>query len=107
MGNTKKGSGIVSETGKYIILNPTQGPTGEEGVLAPRLSALEGTTVGFVNNGKRNSEVFLRSLLEQVQLRYNLKEVVWIDKENASKPLSDETLQRLKSCQLVVTGVGD
>lgn len=101
----------MDRKGKFIVLDPTAGSTADSGDgggrLAPRLPTLENKTLAVVNNGKRNSDVFLRYLLEGIQRRYNLKDVIWIDKDNPSRPMPDETLQRLKSGHAAVAGVGD
>lgn len=93
-------------TDKVIVLDPTEGPVETENVLAPRLSDVKGRKIAFINNGKRNSDVFLSALAEEFRENH-LAEVVWFDKKNPSLPFPDAMLDQLKSCHAVVAGVGD
>ncbi|GAX90614.1 hypothetical protein [Effusibacillus lacus] len=97
----------MNNSGKFIVLDPTESPARADQHTATRLDTLEGKVLAVVNNGKRNSDVFLRALLDEIQSRFNLKEVIWVDKTNVSLPMPPETLQRLRSCEAVISGVGD
>ncbi|CAM3844806.1 hypothetical protein GCM10009865_04820 [Aeromicrobium ponti] len=93
-------------TDKVIVLDPTEGPVETENHLAARLSDVSGKRVAFINNGKRNSDVFLSALAEEFRENHHA-EVVWFDKKNPSLPFPDALLDQLKSCHAVVAGVGD
>lgn len=97
----------MNQTDRFVVLDPTEGSAASDSVAAARLSTLDGKVLAVVNNGKRNSDVLLAGLLEQVKQQYNLKDVLWVDKTNASLPIPDETLQRLRSADAVIAGVGD
>lgn len=97
----------MSDKGKYVVLNPTEGPIGVEIPLVTRLHSFDGIKLGILNNGKRNSDVFLKGLLQGIKEKYKIQDVIWIDKVNGSKPIEDETIHRLKECRAIITGVGD
>lgn len=90
-----------------IVLNPTTESNKSETSLAPRLSTLEGKVLGVVNNSKRNSDVFIKHLVNKIKDSYNLKDVIWINKRNPSLPMDDNVLQQLKLTHAVIAGVGD
>lgn len=96
----------MNSADKFIVLDPTEGPVESENSLAPRLSEVNGKRIAFINNGKRNSDVFLSALAEEFRERYRA-EVVWFDKKNPSLPFPEAMLDQLKSCHAVVAGVGD
>lgn len=97
----------MSDREKYVVLNPTEGSSIAAGKLAERLSTLNGKVLGVISNGKRNSDVFMQHLLTNVQKKYDLKEVIWIDKINASLPIPHDVLEQLNSTQALLSGVGD
>ena len=51
------------------VLHPAAEDTARRHVLAPRLSALKGTTVGLIDNHKRNADQPYRSALHRLDLR--------------------------------------
>jgi len=93
--------------GPFIVLNPAQESTVSSEKTANRLTTLDDKVLAVVNNGKRNSDVILQTLLAQLQQSYKLKDVIWIDKKNASLPVTDVMLEQLQSCHAVIAGVGD
>lgn len=93
--------------GPFIVLNPAQESTVAEEKMADRLTSLDHRVLGVINNGKRNSDIFLQHLLGLIQQRHDLKDVIWIDKKNASLPMTNVTLEQLQSCHAVIAGVGD
>ncbi|GAX90642.1 hypothetical protein [Effusibacillus lacus] len=98
--------------GQFVVLHPAhesnEKNNSESGSsMAERLESLENKVIAVINNGKRNSDVFLKWLCEQIQSRYPVKQIVWIDKSNPSLPLQNEVLWQLRSCHAVIAGVGD
>lgn len=89
------------------VLDPTEGATEVQTEMAPRLESLSGKVLGIVNNSKWHSDLFLRALQEAIQEKVQLQDVVWIEKGNASLPMTDAMLEQLKACHAVVSGVGD
>ncbi len=91
---------------KMVVLDPTEGPVEAENHLAPRLSEVDGKRIVFINNGKRNSEVLLSALAEELKRRHRL-EIIWIDKKNPSLPFPEAMLEQLRSSHGVIAGIGD
>lgn len=92
---------------RFVVLSPVETQSIVSKKTATRLHSLEGKVLGIINNGKMNSDVFLRALVKQVRTRYRLQGVIWVDKINASGPMTPEMLERLKGAHAVVAGVGD
>ena len=89
-----------------VVLDPTNDPIEMQTQWAQRLSSINGSILGVIDNGKRNSQQMLRSLVEALREKYSF-EVVWIHKKNASLPMPAVLLEQLKSCHAVVSGIGD
>ena len=99
---------MVIEATKLTILDPTVQALPNSTSLAPRLQSLDGTVVGLLVNGKRNSDELLRSVYSLLQDTYQFKGVVELNKRDVSRPapqhIIDELLER---CDLVITAIGD
>lgn len=99
----------MDQQGIYIVLDPTQGSnkTEHDGIMAKRLNTLDGKVLSVINNGKTNSDVFLQKIIDLVKQKYNLKDVIWVAKTNASLPVTDSMIKKLKASQAVISGIGD
>ncbi|HET7629399.1 MAG TPA: hypothetical protein VFK44_13580 [Bacillales bacterium] len=90
------------------VLDPTNERSITESSKVERLSTLKGKIVGFVDNGKRNSDVVLKMIAEELKERYRLKDIVFIRKPSSSHQIPYGDATRLKkACDAVVTGIGD
>lgn len=90
------------------IFDPTVPPDRAEAGLAPRLSALDGTVLGLLANGKVNADRLLDLVRKQLEARYRVREVVTRAKPNASRVAEPEVLRDLAArCDAVVTAIGD
>jgi hypothetical protein len=87
-----------------IVLDPTAQPVSARAHLAPRLADLAGRTVGFLDNGKPNSDRFLALLGAPDTVAATLPRRKPSIGRLAPPDLVDELADR---CDLVVTGVGD
>ncbi|MQA83825.1 MAG: hypothetical protein GEV03_04095 [Streptosporangiales bacterium] len=75
---------------------------------APRLTSLEGVTVGLLDNYKANAERFLGFVGKLLQERHGVAELVPMGKEALSKPAPAELIAGLAArSHLIVTGIGD
>ena len=88
-------------------------PTGESELasvdtLAPRLSTLEGTTVGLLDNGKPNGEVLLAEIGAYLQREHGVREVLPYTKAYFGTPVEPTLIQRiLATCNFAVAAIGD
>ena len=90
------------------VLDPTAEPVPEEAIIAPRPETLNGTVLGLLANGKRNSDVLLEMVHEVLADRYEFKEVVARNKGNASRPCPVDMMEELaERCDIVITSSGD
>jgi hypothetical protein len=89
------------------VLDPTNGaaPVETEALARPR--TLAGLVVGYLDNGKPNSDRFLDLLAARLQTE-GVQDVVRARKPSIGRLAPPETLDALAaSCDVVVTGVGD
>ena len=92
----------------YTLVNPTT-----EAVVAPfngarRLPTLAGTKLGIIDDSKRNADVLLEELAEVLRTRYEISEIKWHRKPNASRPADPEAIKDLaQACDSVIIAIGD
>ena len=98
--------GITTDV--VTVLHPATEDVAEPQCLAPRLSSLQGTTVGLIDNRKRNANVYLEALGHLLQDRYGVLQVVTYRKISQSLPTPDEVLDQLASeCDAIIYAVAD
>jgi len=92
---------------KFLLVDPTQQPTGLAVTLAPRPDDLRGLRLGLMENTKANAaglldevEAFLRTDLQPAAVnRYSVP---------ATFPAADEMLDRIAAeCDIVIEAIGD
>lgn len=91
----------------FDVLDPTNEKSAGETRLAPRLSSLDGKTIGIVTNEKEGTKGYFRHLDRLLRSELGVKDVVWCPKTNYSAPAGPEVLSQMKRWDAVVTGVGD
>ena len=75
---------------------------------APRLSGLEGKTIGILENGKLNAMEMLREVADLFVQRHGCVIRAVYSKSNASAPAPSATLDRAASeVDFLITGLGD
>ena len=90
------------------LLHPAAEDLAQKQSLAPRLSDLQGTTIGLIDNHKRNADVFLAELGRVFQEEYGVSKVVSYKKASQSMPTPDEVLDQLaEECDAIVHAVAD
>ena len=83
-------------------------PAAEDVAEPQRLSSLQGTTVGLIDNHKRNANIYLEALGHLLQDRYGVSHVVTYRKVSQSMPTPDAVLDQLASeCDAVIHAVAD
>jgi len=76
--------------------------------MAPRPRALDGLTVGLLNNGKLNADRLLDGFYRALEGRYRLAGTVHHKKEMPSRRFDSQVMEDVaRRCQLAITAVGD
>jgi hypothetical protein len=95
-------------TDVVTVFHPAAEDMAEPQHLAPRLSGLQGRTVGLIDNHKRNANVYLEALGRLLQARYGVTEVVTYRKISQSLPTPDAVLDQLvRTCDAIIHAVAD
>ena len=90
------------------VLDPTVSPLEEKTLLADRPETLDGSIVGLLANGKRNSEELLEYVYEILKEKHNLGVMISDNKGNASRPCPVDLLNDMaEKCDVVITASGD
>ena len=89
------------------VLDPTAGEAPATGKPAPRLTTLEGKTVGFISNGKEGTKGFFAHLDRILREEHGVAKVVARTKSNYSAPADAHIVDEVRRWQAVITGVGD
>lgn len=96
------------ETTKLLVLNPVVEPLQAHAEMAHRSESLDGMTVGLLSNGKRNADILLEHIVALMAEHYQIKDVVAMNKGNASRPCPDDMAQELlEKCDILMTATGD
>ena len=99
---------MVGVTQSTTVLHPAAEDVAEKHRLAPRLSSLQGKTVGLIDNHKRNANVYLEEMERLLQAHYSVARVVTYRKISQSMPTPDEVLDQLASeCDVIIHAVAD
>ena len=90
------------------VLHPGAEDAARKFELAPHLSDLKGTTVGLIDNHKRNADVYIAELSRVLQEEYGVSKVVTYRKASQSIPTPDDVLDSLAAeCDAIVHAVAD
>jgi len=89
-------------------LNPVQEAEIVPARLAPRLTSMEGITLGLLSNGKTNADKLLEMIAGELGAVARLNGVVSKRKGSAGNNCPPDLLEdMLEKCDAVVTGLGD
>ncbi|MDG2112011.1 MAG: hypothetical protein P8N02_05290 [Actinomycetota bacterium] len=89
------------------LLDPSHEQRAVQGEPAPRLTTLQGKTLGVISNGKENTVPFFDLLATALQRDHGVAEVVRRVKINYSAPAEDELMAEAMGWDAVLSGVGD
>ncbi|MGO9057248.1 MAG: hypothetical protein ACLQU2_07645 [Candidatus Binataceae bacterium] len=88
------------------ILDPTGFDSQPQKAMAPRLSTLQGKTIGLLDIGFPNGNVFLDRVEEVLKTRYGVSEVIRKAKPSPARPAKPEVRKELiDDCDAIVEGV--
>ena len=68
-------------TVNYTLINPTTTAKVPDFNGAQRIPTLAGTTLGIIDDSKRNADVLLEELAEVLINRYEISNVIWHKKQ--------------------------
>ena len=91
----------------FEILDPTHEGDSASFALASRLSALEGTTLGIISNGKKNTIPFFNSFEDELLTKYGVAKVIQTVKSNYSAPADSHLVKEAENWDAVIAGSGD
>lgn len=74
---------------------------------APRLSSLQGKTVGFISNAKEGTKGYFTHLDRLMRSEFGVADVVWRTKSNYSAPADAHIVDEVRQWHVAVTGIGD
>jgi hypothetical protein len=89
------------------VLDPRAFAEGDPATLAPPLRALEGATVGLLDNAKIGTRVFYDHLESILRTKYGVREVIRRRKPDSSRPAPATVLGELSAADAIVSGIGD
>ncbi len=89
------------------VLDPTNEMKLVGAALAPRLSSLEGKTIGIVTNAKEGTRGYFTHLERLLRDEMRVADVVWRTKSNYSAPADAHIVKEMTNWHAVFAGVGD
>jgi hypothetical protein len=91
----------------FHVLDPTNEAAPPMGQPARRLTTLEGTTIGFISNGKEGTKEFFAHLGRMLREEYGVARIEMRTKSNYSAPADKDIVDEIRRWHAVVTGIGD
>jgi hypothetical protein len=89
------------------VLDPRLEAEGEAITMAPALRALEGATVGLLDNAKIGTARFYDHVEHILRSRFGVREFIRRRKPDSSRPAPPELLGELSAADAVVSAIGD
>jgi hypothetical protein len=88
------------------VLHPAAEGAPRQLSLAPRLSGLRGSTIGLIDNRKRNVDAYLVELGRLLQEDYGVAKLVTYRKASQSLPTPPEVLDEMSSsCDAIIHAI--
>lgn len=89
------------------VLKPTFDHAVSQNGRVPRLSSLQGCTVGLLDNSKIKVRELLDYMEDMLRSEYGVANVIRLRKPDASRPAPQELVAEMASCEAVISAVGD
>ena len=95
-------------TSKLEILDPTVESISSRSVVATRPMTLNGLRIGLLANGTSKGDELLDLVYEIMANSFAFKDVIKLNKGNASRPCPKKLMDELvDKCDVAVTATGD
>jgi hypothetical protein len=89
------------------VLDPRLEAEGEAMAMAPPLRALDGATIGLLDNGKIGTARFFDHVETLLRSRFGAREFIRLRKPDSSRPAPPEVLGELAAADAILSAVGD
>ncbi len=89
------------------IVNPMNEAAMGTAIAAPRLSALEGKTIGLLDISKPGGSFFLDRLEQKLRADHRVAHVIREMKPTFAKPAPLLTIEKLRQVDAVIEGLAD
>jgi hypothetical protein len=89
------------------VLDPTFGVAGTHTERVPRLTSLEGCTVGLLDNSKIKVRELLDAMEDTLRAQHGVANVIRLKKPDASRPAPEEVVAEMRACEAIISAVGD
>jgi hypothetical protein len=89
------------------VLDPRLDPDQEPLAMAPPLRALDGATLGLLDNAKIGTARFYDHLEALLRERHRVRDVIRRRKPDTSRPVPEAMLRELAAADAIVSAVGD
>jgi hypothetical protein len=89
------------------VLDPTVRDPAMAAPVVSGLRSLQGRTVGLLDNSKINVHEILNHVEALLRSRHGVKEVIRLKKPDASRPAPPAVLAQMKTCEAIISAVGD
>ena len=97
-----------AKPGNITVMDPTAVAIEAEANMAPRLSSLDGKVLGLLDNSKHNASALLKMVGDLFSDQFELKDIKFASKLDASRPVPKETVQKLAAeSDFAVVAIGD
>jgi len=89
------------------VLDPRLEAEGEAMTMAPPLRALDGATIGLLDNGKIGTARFFDHVEGLLRSRFGAREFIRRRKPDSSRPAPPGVLGELAAADAILSAVGD
>lgn len=89
------------------VLDPTAEEVSTTSAITPRLTSLQGRTIGLLDNGKIRAHELLDHMEALLRSHYGVAHVLRFTKPDASRPAPAEIIADMQQCDAMISAVGD
>ena len=89
------------------VLDPTAEDATAVSTITARLPALQGRTIGLLDNGKIRVHELLDHMEVILRSQYGVAQVLRFKKPDASRPAPVEVVADMQQCDAIISAVGD